>query len=72
VALAPGLLATVPVARVAVLEPGVPHDAGIEEGSLALDGERELERRGEAAMVRLTEGPLTIDIDATLAQLPKA
>ena len=32
-------------------------------GTIALDGERELERRGEAATVRLVPGPLTIDID---------
>ena len=41
-------------------------------GTIALDGERELERRGEPTTVRLVDGPLTIDIDATLAQLPRA
>ena len=38
-------------------------------GTIALDGERELERRdGEPAIVRLVEGPRTIDIDAVMAQ----
>jgi predicted polyphosphate/ATP-dependent NAD kinase len=69
VAIAPGLLAIVPVARVAVLEPGVPHDAGLEEGSLALDGERELEfGPGDAVEVRLdVDGPRMLDVQAALA-----
>jgi hypothetical protein len=37
-------------------------------GTIALDGERELERRGEPATVKLVLGPLTIDIDAVMAQ----
>jgi hypothetical protein len=36
-------------------------------GCLALDGERELERRaGEAVDVRLEHGPLTIDVDEVM------
>jgi hypothetical protein len=36
-------------------------------GTVALDGEREIERRaGEGASVRLVPGPLTIDVDAVM------
>jgi hypothetical protein len=72
VPLAPGLVAPVEVAshRVIGLGEAVEIAAGV--GTIALDGERELERRGEATSVRLIDGPLTIDIDATLAQLPRA
>jgi hypothetical protein len=38
-------------------------------GSLALDGEREIERRpDEAVTVRLAPGPLTIDVDAVMRE----
>jgi hypothetical protein len=72
VALAPGLVAPVEVAshRVIALGEEVEVEPGI--GTIALDGERELERRGEPMSVRLIDGPLTIDIDATLAQLRRA
>ena len=37
-------------------------------GSLALDGEREIERRGDdGATVRLADGPLRIDVDAVMS-----
>ena len=38
-------------------------------GALALDGEREIERRpDEAVKVRLAPGPLTIDVDAVMRE----
>jgi hypothetical protein len=38
-------------------------------GCLALDGEREIERRpGQGATVRLVEGPFRIDVDAVMSQ----
>ena len=72
VPLAPGLVAPVEVASHAVIERGQPVEIAGGVGTIALDGERELERRGEATTVRLVDGPLTIDVDATLAQLPRA
>jgi hypothetical protein len=72
VPLAPGLVAPVEVASHRVIELGEEVEIAAGTGTIALDGERELERRGEPATVRLVDGPLTIDIDATLAQLPRA
>jgi hypothetical protein len=72
VALAPGLVAPVEVASHRVIELGETVELAPGVGTIALDGERELERRGEGTTVRLIDGPLTIDIDATLAQLPRA
>jgi predicted polyphosphate/ATP-dependent NAD kinase len=72
VPLAPGLVAPVEVASHRVIERGEEVEVAAGVGTIALDGERELERRGEATTVRLIDGPLTIDIDATLAQLPRA
>ena len=38
-------------------------------GCLALDGEREIERRpGQGATVRLVEGPLRIDVDTVMSR----
>jgi predicted polyphosphate/ATP-dependent NAD kinase len=67
VALAPGLVVPVPVAdhRVLGLEERVEVPPG--PGTVALDGEREIERRpDEPVTVRLVEGPLTIDVDAVM------
>jgi predicted polyphosphate/ATP-dependent NAD kinase len=72
VPLAPGLVAPVSVAEHRVIALGEEVVIAPGEGTIALDGERELERRGEPATVTLVPGPLTIDIDATLAQLPRA
>ena len=67
VALAPGLVTEVAVAGFAALEPGEPSRWPPMPGTLALDGEREIERRGEdAATVRLGAGPLRIDVDAVM------
>ena len=72
VPLAPGLVAPVSVASHRVIELGEEITLAPGDGTIALDGERELERRGQPITVRLVEDPLTIDIDATLAQLPRA
>ena len=67
VALAPGLVAPVPVAGFRELEIGDAVRLEPAAGCLALDGERELERRaGEPVSVRLAEGPLTIDVDEVM------
>jgi predicted polyphosphate/ATP-dependent NAD kinase len=71
VPLAPGLVAPVSVASHRVIELGEAVELERGAGTIALDGERELERRGEATTVTLVPGPLTIDIEATLAQLPR-
>jgi predicted polyphosphate/ATP-dependent NAD kinase len=67
VALAPGLVTEVAVASFATLEPGDAVALAPDDGTLALDGEREIERRGEdGATVRLTDGPWRIDVDAVM------
>ena len=65
VALAPGLISRVGVASHAIIELG--EEVPLAPGTIALDGERELERTDEPATVRLIEGPLTIDVDAVMA-----
>jgi predicted polyphosphate/ATP-dependent NAD kinase len=64
VPLAPGLVVPVEVAAHAPLDGPVTLPPG--GGCLALDGERELERHGRAATVRLTDGPYRIDVDAVM------
>jgi predicted polyphosphate/ATP-dependent NAD kinase len=67
VPLAPGLVVPVAVGGHEVLVPGRVVALSDSRGSLALDGEREIERRrGEEVTVRLTDGPLTIDVDAVM------
>ena len=67
VPLAPGLLAPVGVAGFRTLAPGETIALAPAGGCLALDGEREIERRpGEPVVVRLVRGPLTIDVDAVM------
>ncbi|HEY6775061.1 MAG TPA: NAD(+)/NADH kinase, partial [Thermoleophilaceae bacterium] len=67
VPLAPGLLAPVGVAGFRTLELGEETAVAAGPGCLALDGEREIERRpGERVTVRLVPGPLTIDVDAVM------
>ena len=66
VPLAPGLVAPVAVAGFRSLELGDTVRLG-GEGSLALDGEREIELRdGAPAHVRLVPGPARIDLDAVM------
>jgi hypothetical protein len=67
VALAPGLVAPVGVAAVRELAMGETVEPAAVGGTLALDGEREIERRpGARATVRLVTGPRTIDVDAVM------
>jgi predicted polyphosphate/ATP-dependent NAD kinase len=67
VPLAPGLLAPVGITGFQTLELGEEVTAAPGSGCLALDGEREIERRpGEPVTVRLVPGPLTIDVDAVM------
>jgi predicted polyphosphate/ATP-dependent NAD kinase len=67
VPLAPGLLAPVGVAGFRTLELGEEIAVAPGSGCVALDGEREIERRrGERVGVRLVPGPLTIDIDVVM------
>jgi predicted polyphosphate/ATP-dependent NAD kinase len=67
VALAPGLVVPVGVRSFRTIELGEPVALADGPGCLALDGERELERRhGERTVVRLVAGPSTIDVDAVM------
>ena len=69
VALAPGLVTPVAVAAFETLEPGVEVALAANGASLALDGEREIERHGDdGATVRLADGPLRIDVDAVMRE----
>ncbi|MGH2763717.1 MAG: hypothetical protein ACRDLD_14255 [Thermoleophilaceae bacterium] len=67
VPLAPGLLAPVGVAGFHTVELGEAIAAAPAAGCLALDGEREIERRpADRVVVRLVPGPLTVDVDAVM------
>jgi predicted polyphosphate/ATP-dependent NAD kinase len=67
VALAPGLVRRIAVADVEILEPDVPVPVVVGDGSVALDGEREIEcHRDDQVTVRLADGPLRIDVDAVM------
>ncbi|HEY3190194.1 MAG TPA: hypothetical protein VGJ70_22065, partial [Solirubrobacteraceae bacterium] len=51
------------------LEPGQRVALAANGASLALDGEREIERHGDdGATVRLADGPLRIDVDAVMSE----
>ncbi|HPI61303.1 NAD(+)/NADH kinase [Zoogloea sp.] len=67
--IAPGLVRPIGIAAAGVLLPGQPMAIGALRGSIALDGEREIELDGrQAASVTLElDGPLTLDVPATLA-----
>jgi predicted polyphosphate/ATP-dependent NAD kinase len=69
VPLAPGLLQGCGVLAAASLEPGVAHGLCLASGTLALDGEREIEfNANDRPTVTLDAGgPLSIDVNATLA-----
>jgi predicted polyphosphate/ATP-dependent NAD kinase len=64
VPIAPGLVVGVDVASHARLDGPVTLPPG--DGCVALDGEREIERRGRAVTVRLIDGPYRIDVDAVM------
>jgi predicted polyphosphate/ATP-dependent NAD kinase len=68
VALAPGVIRPIGIARAEAMAPGVDYLVAPRRGSIALDGEREVELDGsEAVSVRLDlDGPLVLDVRATL------
>ncbi|WP_346287282.1 NAD(+)/NADH kinase [Zoogloea sp.] len=67
--IAPGLVVPVPIAASGVLSPDEPVSLHTLRGSVALDGEREIELDGrQAASVTLElDGPRSLDVPATLA-----
>jgi predicted polyphosphate/ATP-dependent NAD kinase len=67
VPLAPGLVVPIGIAAYRTLTPGEEVALEPADGCLALDGERTVERRrADRATVRLTTGPLRIDVDAVM------
>jgi hypothetical protein len=60
----PGLICTLPVREVAAFPPGVITEIGLQRGTVALDGEREIEfGPDEFPLVWLDlEGPMTVDV----------
>ncbi len=69
-AIAPGLLSRIGVIDAGRMVPGLDYRLATRRGSIALDGEREIELSdGEQAVVRLSlDGPATLDVPATLAE----
>lgn len=67
--LAPGLLQACGISASGSLEPGVPHRLSLAAGTLALDGEREIEfAEHDTPTITLDlQGPLTVDVEAVLA-----
>jgi predicted polyphosphate/ATP-dependent NAD kinase len=67
--IAPGVLAELGIERAETMRPGVSYPIGLTVGSVALDGEREIELDGSSsAWVQLDHrGPPTLDVPATLA-----
>ncbi|AVD88406.1 MULTISPECIES: ATP-NAD kinase family protein [Pseudomonas] len=67
--LAPGLLQGCGITASGFLAPGVPHGLSLASGTLALDGEREIEfAEGDNPTITLDhQGPLTVDVEAVLA-----
>jgi predicted polyphosphate/ATP-dependent NAD kinase len=67
VPLAPGLITPVGVAEYRALEQGVRLEVAGANGTLALDGEREIERsQHDRVTVELTPGPYRVDVDAVM------
>jgi predicted polyphosphate/ATP-dependent NAD kinase len=67
VPLAPGLITPVGVAEYRALEPGAQVRVSGANGTLALDGEREVERtERDPVTVELTAGPQRVDVDAVM------
>ena len=67
--IAPGLVCQIGVASIEVLEPGRPRALETAAGTLALDGEREVEfaESGRPMLALDLQGPFTVDVTATLA-----
>lgn len=65
--IAPGLVRPVGLHSLDVLEPGEPVSAEPRTGVVAIDGEREIELRGEPVVVTLSlEGPWRVDVPKTM------
>jgi predicted polyphosphate/ATP-dependent NAD kinase len=66
---APGLLRSIPIERAHLLEPGERIDFRSAAGTIALDGEREIEiKTSHRVSVELSlDGPFTIDIDRAIS-----
>lgn len=66
---APGLLRTIPIADARLVKPGDPVRFQPASGTIALDGEREIEiKSSHGVSVELSlDGPYTIDIDEAIA-----
>ncbi len=69
VPLAPGLLQGCGVLAAGPLEPGIAHGLSLSSGTLALDGEREIEfnTQDRPTVTLDAGGPLSIDVNAVLA-----
>ncbi len=68
VPIAPGLIKHVPVRSYRVIDIGECVELNVGTGTLALDGEREVETRGGTIAVRLSaEGPWQVDVSRALA-----
>ncbi|MPQ55004.1 hypothetical protein, partial [Citrobacter telavivensis] len=67
--LAPGLLQGCGITASGALTPGVAHRLSLASGTLALDGEREIEFAAhDTPTITLdAQGPLTVDVEAVLA-----
>ncbi|MCE6983298.1 ATP-NAD kinase, partial [Pseudomonas frederiksbergensis] len=67
--LAPGLLQGCGVTASGLLIPGVAYSLSLSSGTLALDGEREIEfsERDQPSICLDAFGPLSIDVEAVLA-----
>jgi hypothetical protein len=70
--IAPGLIKQVPIRAHRVLEMGDEVELAVESGTIALDGEREVETRRGRVRVRLSPlGPWTVDVGNALAAAAK-
>jgi predicted polyphosphate/ATP-dependent NAD kinase len=68
VPLAPGLLRRVPIRRHRVLDVGETIEIAVGTGTVALDGEREIETRGGSIAATLSaDGPWVVNVQATIA-----
>ena len=67
--IAPGVVAPIGVREAVALPPGVPQRVALDHGTVAVDGERELEfGRADTVTVTLAhDGPLVLDVRAVLA-----
>lgn len=69
VPLAPGLVVEVGIEEVRRVERGVPLELAPLRGSIALDGERELEvGPDDRVSVTVGDGPVTVDVEAAMAE----